>query len=174
MWNGIDASLNGFWSEVDGLISPAGGDQSRVQNLEDATLRGIELAGGIAPFAWARLDLNYTYLDTDAHSAGGASALASDIQHKPAHRFNGVLRLFLPWQFGIRMEGLYTSRQLEQFGGDVFVDGFALWNVQLTREFGSWLTLFAGCDNLLDVDYEEKLGTPEPGRRAMAGLRATY
>ena len=36
------------------------------------------------------------------------------------------------------------------------------------------LTWFHPFQNVLDVDYEEKLGSPQPGRWFFAGVRATY
>ena len=167
-------ALNLFRSDVNDLIA-SGGDMGEFLNLQSATLQGVEVAWGLMPVAPVRLDLNYTYLDTSADDEaplGGSTSSA--IQHRPAHRFNGILQVFLPWQLLFRTEGLYTSEQLDQFGSEVFVDGFALWNVQVTRPVGDWLSLFAGADNLLDTDYEQKLGSPEPGRRVFAGVRASY
>ena len=170
------AALNLFRSDVDGLIESggAGGDPQEFRNLQSATLQGVEVATGVEPLAWLRLDLNYTYLNAAAGDDVVLRNGDSAIQHKPEHRVNGILQVVLPWQFLLRMEGLYTSEQLEQLGSDVYVDAFGLWNVQVTRPLGKWLSLFAGCDNLLDADWEQKLGTPEPGRRPFVGVRASY
>jgi outer membrane receptor protein involved in Fe transport len=170
------AALNLFRSDVSDLIESGGtgGDPLEFRNLQDATFQGVEVATGVEPFAWLRLDVNYTFLDASASDTVVLSNGESAVQHKPRHRFNGILQLGLPWRFRFRMEGLYTSDQLEQFGGDVSVAPFGLWNVQLSRPIGPWLTAFAGCDNLLDADWEQKLGVPEPGRRAFAGVRASY
>jgi len=169
------AALNLFRSDVHDLIAPRGGEMGEFMNVQSATLQGVEVACGLMPVARVRLDLNYTYLDTTGHDGaplGGHTSSA--IQHKPAHRFNGIVQVFLPWQFVFRTETLYTSSQLDQFGSVVTVDGFTLWNVQVTRPVGQWLSVFAGADNLLDTDYEQKLGSPEPGRRVFAGFRASY
>lgn len=167
-------SLNLFRSDVSDLIEARGADQP-FRNLQDATLQGVEIATGIEPFAWMRLDLNYTYLNTSATDVVQFGMDAqSAIQHKPENRFNGILLFTLPWKFLFRTEGIYTSQQLDQFSGDVFVSDFGLWNVQLSRPLFPWLTGFAGCDNLLDADWEQKLGTPEAGRRAFVGVRASY
>jgi vitamin B12 transporter len=166
-------TLNLFRSDVHDLIASSG-DMGEFMNVQRATLQGVEVACGLMPLAQVRLELNYTYLDATGHDAVTLGAGSSAIQHKPAHRFNGVLQVLLPWQFSFRTEGLYTSEQLDQFGSQVVVGGFGLWNVQLTRPVGEWLSLFAGTDNLLDTDYEQKLGDPQSGRRAFAGFRATY
>ncbi len=167
------AALNLFRSDVRDLI--AGGNEDIFTNVEEATLQGIEAACDVMPLERVRLDVNYTFLDTTAHDKEPLGVTAtSAVQHKPAHRFNGILQVSLPWQFRLRMEGLYTSEQLDQPRSDVTVPGFALWNVQLTRPVGKWLSVFAGADNLLDTDYEQKLGSPEAGRRVFAGFRASY
>lgn len=170
------AALNLFRSDVSDLIESGGtgGDPLEFRNLQDATFQGVEVATGVEPFGWMRLDVNYTFLHASASDTVVLRNGESAVQHKPENRFNGILQLFLPWQFLFRTEGLYTSRQLDQFGSDVFVPGFGLWNVQLSRPIVPGLTAFAGCDNLLDADWEQKLGVPEAGRRAFAGVRASY
>ncbi len=166
----LDTSL--FRSEVDGLIEAEGsGDEAVAINLQDAVQQGVELAAGVAPVVFARLDVNYTYLDAEARDAQRGF---SEIQHKPAHRLNSILRLFLPEHFLLRLEGLYTSDQLDRFGSDVRVGDYALFNARLSKALGEHLDLFAGVDNLLDEDYEDKLGAPRPGRWSYAGVRARY
>jgi vitamin B12 transporter len=168
------AGLNLFRSDVDNLIA-GGGDDNHFINVQTATLQGIEVASGVMPVERVRLDITYTYLDTTANNSIPLSPSSdSAVQHKPAHRFNGILQVSLPWELLLRMEGIYTSEQLDRLNSDVMVGGFGLWNVQITRPVGKWLSVFAGADNLLDTDYEQKLGTPESGRRAFAGFRATY
>ena len=165
------AALNLFRSDVSDLIETGGtgGDPLEFRNLQDATFQGVEVATGVEPFAWLRLDVNYTFLDASASDTVILRNGESAVQHKPENRFNGILQLVLPWQFLFRMEGLYTSDQLEQFGSDVYVDPFGLWNVQLSRPIVPWLTAFAGCDNLLDADWEQKLGVPGGGATAVRG-----
>jgi vitamin B12 transporter len=166
--------LNLFRNDVDNLIA-GGGEDIHFMNVQTATLQGVEVASGVTPVEPVRLDITYTFLDTTADTNVPLSPNSSSaVQHKPAHRFNGILQVSLPWELLLRMEGLYTSEQLDNFNGDIMVPGFALWNVQLTRPVGKWLSVFAGADNLLDADYEQKIGAPEGGRRAFAGFRATY
>ena len=80
----------------------------------------------------------------------------------------------MPHELLLRLEGLYTSDQVNQFGNYVRADAFGVFNVQLTKSLGRHLSLFAGVDNVLDADYEQRVGTPQPGRWEFAGLRATY
>ncbi|MFI5397851.1 MAG: TonB-dependent receptor plug domain-containing protein [Candidatus Binatia bacterium] len=169
----LDASL--FRSDVTDLIDNGTiGTQQRAMNLDEAVLQGFEAAAGSMLMQLVRLDLNYTYLDAQARntSAGGSGAFM-DIQHKPAHRLNGILRLFLPEKFVLRLEGLYTSEQVDTFGSNVKAGAFGLFNVQLSKSFGKHLDVFAGVDNALDTDYEQKYGSPEPGRWEYVGLRAS-
>jgi len=167
----LDLSL--YRSEVKDLIdrNGASGDERNV-NLNDAVLQGVEVAtGGVAPYG-VRLDVNYTFLDATAKNPLTGSW--DRIQQRPRHRFNGILRLPLPYQFAMRLEGIYASSHVDRFGTDVNVDGFGLFNAQLSRPAGPFLVLFAGVNNLLDEDYDQKLGQAQPGRWAFAGLRATY
>lgn len=175
-WAG--GGVNLFRSEVDDLV--AGGADETFDNVQHATLQGLEVTAGADPFEQVRLNLTYTYLHTSAHDESALGTRSSAIQHKPEHRFNGTLRIRLPWRLVLRTDGLYTASQLDQFGAvaenapAVTVDGFGRWDAQLSRPVGAWMEAFAGADNLLDADYEQKLGTPEPGRRLFAGIRGTY
>jgi outer membrane receptor protein involved in Fe transport len=164
------AQLNLFRADIDDLIINEG-DQGVFTNLQDAVQQGIEVAAGLATPDWLQLDVNYTFLDAEARDAGGDF---SEIQHKPAHRFNGVGQLKLPFELLLRLEGIYSSTAIDQFGSDVEVGGFGIFNAQVTKFFGEWLSVFAGADNLLDDDHEERLGTPEPGRWVFVGLRLAY
>ncbi len=167
----VDASL--FRIEVDNLIDQVGsGNEARAENLQNAIQQGVEIATGVRPVDALRVDVNYTYLDAKARNQPSDSY--SEIQHKPAHRFNGILQLLLPPEVRLRLEGLYTSNQVDHFGTYVRVDSFTLFNVQITKSFGRHLSVFAGVNNILDTDHEEKLGYPQPGRWEFAGLRATY
>jgi vitamin B12 transporter len=167
------ADLNLFRSDLTDLIDNVG-DQGKFVNSQHATLQGVEIALGGAPVHWARLDVNYTYLDTQASNPTRSGPPESDIQHRPAHRANGVLRVFLPLECVLRLEGLYTSSQLDQFGSNNQVDAYTQFNAQLTKQFGSRLQLFGGVDNVLDSEHEDKLGSPGPGRWGFAGLRMAY
>lgn len=168
------ADLNLFRSDVSDLIENEGGDMGQAVNAQDATLQGVEVALGGTPVDWVRLDVNYTYLNTQASLTKRIGTFESDVQHRPPHRFNGILQVFLPLEFVLRLEGLYTAGQLDQFGSDVTVDAYTLFNAQLTKQFGRRFQMFAGVDNALDEQHEDKLGSPGPGRWAFAGLRMTY
>jgi len=166
-----DASL--FRSEVDDLIEKDSvGDLDVSMNLEEAILQGFEVAAGVLPARFVRLNANYTYLDAKARDE--AAGTFQTIQHKPAHRFNAIVQLFLPADLLLRLEGLYTSEQVDRFGTRVKDGAFALFNVQLAKRLGKHFDLFVGADNVLDEDYEEKVGYPGPGRWEYAGLRARY
>jgi vitamin B12 transporter len=168
------ADLNLFRSDVTDLIVNDGGDMGQSDNSQDATLQGVEVATGGAPVDWVRLDVNYTYLNTQASNPAHSGGSESDVQHRPTHRFNGILRVFLPLEFVVRLEGLYTSEQLDRFGSNVTVNPYTLFNLQVTKHFGRRFQLFAGVDNVLDDEHQDKLGSPGPGRWAFAGLRMTY
>ena len=97
-----------------------------------------------------------------------------EVQHKPAAPLQRHPAALPAAALQLRLEGLYTSDQVDQFGTDVRVGGFTLFHVRLAKEIGDHLIVFAGVDNILDEDYEQKLGSPQPGRWGYAGFRATY
>jgi len=167
------AALNLFRSDVSNLIDNVGDDNTFV-NSQHAALQGVEVAVGGMPMPLVRVDINYTYLNTRASNPTASGGSESDVQHRPEHRFNGILRIFLPLELTLRLEGLYTSDQLDRFGSDVTVDAYTLFNLQLIERVTDRLQVFAGVDNILDNEHEDKLGAPGPGRWAFAGLRLSY
>jgi outer membrane cobalamin receptor len=169
------AEANLFRSDVKDLIENEGSDEmGQSVNLQKAILQGAEVAGGVIPTDWLRLDVNYTYLDAEARSPSRTGSNGySRIQHRPQHRFNGIVHVHLPYAVELRLEGLYTSDQIDHFESDVKIGGFGLFNAQVSRRFADLVELFAGATNLLDEDYEERLGTPQPGRWVFVGLRIT-
>jgi vitamin B12 transporter len=167
------ADVNLFRSDVSDLITNTGNDSQAV-NSQDATLQGVEVAFGGTPVERLRLDVNYTYLDTQASNPTRSGPGESDVQHRPAHRFNGILRVFLPLEFVLRLEGLYTSDQLDQLGATKRVNAYTLFNAQLTKQFGKRFQIFGGVDDILDATHQDKLGAPGPGQWGFAGLRMSY
>jgi len=170
----IDASL--FRNEVSDLIENGRvGTVQRAVNLEDAVLQGFEAAVGGAAMRFLRLDLNYTFLDAKARKnlpLGEGSF--TEVQHRPSHRFNGTVNVLLPQAFALRLEGIYSSDQVDTFGTDVRAPEYGVFNLQLRKRLGTHLEVFAGVDNVLDASYEQKLGAPLPGRWEYAGLLARY
>ena len=169
-----DAALSLFRSDVDDMISNSGGERSHFVNSQDATLQGVEVAGGTQPLNWLRLDANYTYLDTQASNPSRSGSAHSDVQHRPPHRFNGILHVFLPFDVTLRLEGIYTGEQLDRFGTSLHAGAYGLFNVQVTKYVGRRLEIFAGTDNILDTYHQDKLGTPGAGRWVFSGLRGRY
>ena len=167
------ADLNLFRSDVSDLIDN-GGDQSQAVNSQDATLQGVEVALGGTPVDWVRLDVNYTYLDTQASNPTRSGSSESDVQHRPANRFNGILRVFLPLDFVLRLEGLYTSDQLDQFGSDVSVDAYTLFNAQLTKRFGRSLSALRRRRQHSRQRAPGQARLARPGRWGFAGVRMAY
>jgi outer membrane receptor protein involved in Fe transport len=166
----LDLAL--FRSDVDDLIETSGGaDPQPAMNVSQAVLQGVEVALQSSPLGMLRFDANYTFLDAEAEQGSGGTL--ADIQHRPAHRFNGIVQIFMPFETRLRLEGLYTSEQIDRFGTDVNIDGFGLFNAQLAATVYGCVEVVAGADNLLDEDYEERLGTPQPGRWFYLGFRIT-
>lgn len=161
-----------YRSDVDDLIEQEGSSVgTRFVNLRDARLQGVETALGGAPFEWLDAVVNYTYLDARARNERTGDL--TPIQHRPEHRLNGVLNAYFPYDFRLRLEGLYGSGQIDRFGGTLKTDSFGLFNAQLAWTAGDAVVFYAGADNLLDDDYEERLGSPQPGRWVYLGFRAS-
>lgn len=165
-----------YRADVDDLIESSGGrsgDPAPARNLTEAVLQGFELVGDWQPVEAVLLRSNYTYIDARAENPRSAERGArAEIQHRPRHRVNAVVDLHLPWEVGARFEARWVSEQVDRFGTSVRLDAYTLLHAEIRKGlFDGRLQVAAGAENLLDEDYEEALGMPQPGRWVYVALR---
>lgn len=165
-----------FRADVDGLIESSGGrqgDPAPARNVAEAILQGGETA-----LEWSHADAlhvraNYTLLDARA-----ANRLAlrpgrrAELQHRPRHRASLIVDARLPLGLRGRGEAQYTSAQVDRFGTSVRLAEVILLHAHLTKMLvDDRVGITVGADNLLDEDYEEALGMPQPGRWLYVAVR---
>lgn len=180
-WNfGLDAGYEkgavrivagGFFSDVTDLIElsvrPGGGEQ--IDNLG-----GVQYAGAETLFEWAlgrgiALNANYAFLHYDREGSGEGR-----LPYRPSHR--GSVGLTYAWK-----ELLDASTRVWAVSGQDFQDpdtgrwgrlgAYSVWDaflrVRPIRNLSVWLHV----ENLLDADYQNAYGFPEPGRTFWVGIR---
>jgi vitamin B12 transporter len=141
------------------------------ENFEELRFRGVELNGSYAASEELRLRMAYTYLDAENRSP---DAETSELQNRPEHKLS--LRMDYDLATGTRLYGAYmyvagavalsrntpvTTTEVGDY--NVFDLGVSqsLWNDRVR--------LIGRVENLLDEDYQESFGFPQPGRRFYVG-----
>ena len=181
-----------FYNEYDDLIVAVGSFQgsSRFQtdNIANARARGIELGltGRHRLSAPGPIDVHgrvaYTFMDTDILAVDGDDAapppftVGDPLLRRPRHQLSleagmsaGRLTAFLTSR--ARGRALDVEPSAGTFGGLFYSEGFNVWNAGASWRVHRSAELFGRVENLTDREYEEALGYPALGRRAMIGLR---
>jgi vitamin B12 transporter len=179
-----------FSNNFDDLIIAVGSftasSRYRTDNIANARTRGLELGATARARTSRRVDLQarvgYTYLDADVlavDQSGSAPlpfAVGDPLLRRPRHQVSvsllvsgGHLTTFL--NGGARSRVLDVDPSFGTFGGLFYAPGFAVWNAGAAYRLHRAVEVFGRIDNLFDRAYEESLGFPALGRRAIAGLR---
>ena len=172
----IVVSADAFSIDAEGFIEKEGDEPFR--NYEDLRLRGVELASEITPRRQMLLRGSYAYLHSEDRSP---SSERDELQHRPRH----ALRLQATHRLGF---GLTPHLAILHVADQYFYDNdkqaplekrslpdHTLVDLRLGQRLaGERVMAHVGIDNLLDEDYEESYGLPQPGRRLNAGLRYAF
>jgi vitamin B12 transporter len=146
-----------------------------LRNVGSAFSRGIESVARIRLLAWAELELAYTHTDTwDASNQRRILGI-------PTQRGTASLHLSPVPAVQVRINGLAEGDQLDVHasGGDVEtrggyarVDASARYRWEPATATVREVALMARFRNLLDRNYEERLGIPAPGFNFLLGVEA--
>jgi outer membrane cobalamin receptor len=141
----------------------------RLENLDEARARGVELETRWAPLANLELRGYATY----------ANALDVETNERLRDRPRWRGGVALDWrpvaEVSLRVEALFVGDVLDASvptgrGTLVTLDGYQRVDLALRWSPRPWLEVHFAVDNLLDAEYREAVGYPTPGVRPRAGL----
>lgn len=134
----------------------------QVENISEAEVKGIEgyLKAGINKIL--TLDSNYTYIDKRINDQGYLYKYGPNYIK---HLINTALSFNLP--FGIQVVELTYKKKPVR-------DGWFLLNARLSYHLNKNSQIFLRTTNLLNTEYQEIEGIPQPGRWTEAGLRLDW
>jgi vitamin B12 transporter len=173
-------SVTYFYKDFDDLIQfdpsvpgPAGFGELR--NVGRAFARGVESEARVRLLAWAEVGLAYTY--TDSWDASNQRRILGI----PTQRGAAFLRLSPVPALQVRIDGLVEGDQLDVHAsegtvdtrpGYARVDASARYRWEPAKSGVREIALTGRVRNLLDRDYEERLGIPAPGFNVLLGVEA--
>ena len=141
------------------------------QNFEEYRFKGVELTATYNGLDRLELTAGYTYMDSENRSSG---ADTTTLQNRPEQKFS--LRVDYAATDAVRLGGTYlyaadsytlsrttptTTRELGDYGVLDLDASILLMQGQLRA--------YARIRNVLDEDYEESFGFPQPGRAYVLG-----
>jgi iron complex outermembrane receptor protein len=163
-----------FDAEVSGLIgkTPIGNGLEQMQNLGRSRILGAELALAADPWTWLTVSAGYAYLfarRTDLDPPG--DRLADRPEHKlsleiiaepvPDLELSTVFQLAGPTPF----QHPDTMRW-----GELGV--YPRWDARVAYHIDCQSSMWIRASNVLDLDYQTRLGFPEPGFEVALGFRS--
>ncbi len=157
-----------FYSDVENLIERPDRD-SLYENLEPVRIRGVEFSSG----GWLRDELytrlSYTYVNAEESLPG---VLDRQLRSRPEHTAQVELRYRLPWQVMAAFDGIYVDKLFDLDEDEAYteLDDYFVLNLKLARPFGERLVGYLAMSNLVDEDYQQRLGDPRPGRAIRLGV----
>lgn len=142
------------------------------ENVERATIRGVELKGTVDLSSAVRWELNYTYLDARNETVG------QRLGDRSRHLANSVLHWNPTSSFDAQLRAEYVGSQLTYSSNVPYaLPAYSLWHMELSQRLSKNLTLRGGIDNIGDerlADQNEMFTYAEPGRTYHIGLVATF
>jgi len=136
-------------------------------NLNQATVKGIELSARFEPGKNLHLTLAYTHL----------SSWDVDYERELLRRPENSLSVRVYWKnryFCLTADMVYVGRRLDydELAWSVAENpAFDTYNLKLEVPLGERIVLFARMSNILNQEYQEVLGYPAPLRRIALGFR---
>lgn len=178
-------SLALFRSDVDNLIGKKElpGDTFVYENIDEAVLKGLELALSWVPIDPLTLACAYTYLDTEDKREDRE---LKELDFRPRHLFSVQLRYQSSFGLSVNSRYIYTSSQGYEEEGIAPLTAIRelpdrdVWDIHLGQKFPfrrfpeRFVEVFLDVRNLLDEYYEEDPGKAAPGRIVWGGIRAEF
>jgi outer membrane receptor for ferrienterochelin and colicin len=172
-----------FRSDVDNMIGRKElGNVFMYENIDEAVLKGLELALSWVPMEPLLLRCAYTYLDTEDKRP---DRQLKELDFRPNHLFAIQARYQSSFGLSVNTRYIYTSSQEYEQKGAVppvvlALPASGVWDIHVGQKFPfrrypDWFVeLFLDVNNVLDEYYEMDPGKAAPGRMVWGGIRAEF
>lgn len=159
-----------FANRVEDLIEREGKYEPYL-NISRTTFEGIETEFETALNEYSRVIFGYTYLSAQEKSGSGKKPLRYTPEHTAYAKLTGTTQRALSYCLGAFYIGKrywYDEETQEQ------LPDYWLLNLRITQKITGHSEVFVSVDNLLDEDYEEEDGFPQPGRTIWLGIKSEF
>jgi outer membrane cobalamin receptor len=144
---------------------------SLYENLEEVDLSGLETGLTCESQNWGA-DVHYMYLHACEYNVEGETTTKEWRSHSPRHKIDYAVHWMSPFGVGIGHSG---QAIIDRVGPDKEeMRDYFLAHVKATYRVMTALELFVNVRNLADVNYEEEMYYPMPGRLISVGVEALF
>ena len=163
--------VNAFWTEYRNLIDfdPTVGVFGSLVNRQQVDIDGAEVELQLQPVDSVRFGLNYTHVNSEILNS------PDNLRNRPEDKGSFFLRFFPSEAWELAWTTLFVGEFFDSSipTGDVKLDGYDRTDISAAYRIKQF-TLTLAVDNLFDERYEQYVGFVDPGRRARAGVAASF
>lgn len=144
-----------------------GQNPTQKQNIDKATIKGVEISGKYFIFDNLTLKANHTYLDSEMKDDDPAYK-GKPLRSSPKHAYNITLDWQATQKFNTYLQhsgeiDRFNTRTPEKIGNtvlddpykDIYYKNFSIWNLGATYNLTENVTLSGRVNNLFDKDFME-------------------
>ncbi len=177
----VKLSVTGFDNQYRNLITTLTTNPATFAaqyfNVGRTRARGVEAAAEVAPHAFVRGRIGYTYLDSVVLEGSPASTVLTARQslfRRPKHSgYAGIT--WHDTRLTVDLDGIYIGRYVDNdfvFATPLLTGGgYSTWDARFSYQLMPRLAVTAAIDNLADAHYMQPLGYPALDRAWRAGLK---
>lgn len=173
LFSDLQIDVSAFLSDIENYIEKDD-NTNLFENNQEYRFKGFDIRISKSFLKTGRIALSYSYLETEDKSS---NTQKDELQYRPEHKF--VVDAGYTFDFGLTVNAdlIYIGEQ--SYYNDTYQKGklsdYTIVNLRLEQQvYKDYVSLFLGADNLLDENYEESYGFPQPGRTAYAGIRLKF
>lgn len=157
-----------FFSEVDNLINwtETGTWRWEAQNVDKASIKGLEGEVRLKPWEKLSLSLNYTYLVAKDEKEFKGNFLP----YRPQNKLFSCLDYKIRSNLHFHLEGELVGERYTNRENTEKLPSYTLLGARITFNLGKKAKVFLKADNLLDEEYEDMKGYPMPGTSFKTGI----
>ena len=166
-------SVTAYRIDAKDFIEKIGDDIYR--NYEKYRFQGFEIGLENRAVENLRIRLTYSFLDSEDRSPDTGR---DELQYRPEDKFTAETTYVFPFGLTARASLMVIADQVFYNDGTPMekkkLNNYKVVDVRLSQKIIDGISVYAGADNLLDENYEQSYGLPQPGRSAYAGLSYTF
>ncbi|MDA3897397.1 MAG: TonB-dependent receptor [Desulfobacteraceae bacterium] len=166
-------SITAYRIDAKDFIERIGDDIYR--NYEKYRFQGFEVGLENRMVENLNVRVAYSFLDSEDRSANTGR---DQLQYRPENKFSLESTYVFPFGLTARASLLVVTDQVF-YNDDTPMEkkelnDYKVVDVRLSQNVIEGFSVYMGADNLLDENYEQSYGLPQPGRTAYAGLEYTF
>ncbi|MFH1478459.1 MAG: TonB-dependent receptor [Candidatus Omnitrophota bacterium] len=140
----------------------------RPENLNSASIKGVEFETEIALAHWLKTNFNYTYLEAEDRNT------KKWLIYRPRHlyKLNFIYSPVSKLEIGLSL--LYKTKRYVNADNTALLSHYAVGNISLDYKLRENTQLMFEIKNITDRAYEEQKNYPVPGRAYYGGIRMKF